>query len=163
MPVHNSDIADIFNRLADTLEIEGANQFRVRAYRNAARVVNDLPQAVSAMIDRGESLQTLPGIGKDLEAKIREIIRTGALSQLTQEEKHLPPTLSRLMKIGGLGPKRVRALYDRLGIASISDLREAARAGKIRALRGFGEKTEKAVLDGLEEEGEERGPGSSSE
>ncbi|HUJ70140.1 MAG TPA: hypothetical protein VLW86_11490, partial [Syntrophorhabdales bacterium] len=95
MPVHNSDIADLFNRLADTLEIEGANEFRVRAYRNAARVVNDLPQAVSAMIDRGESLQALPGIGKDLEAKIREIVETGALSQLSLEEKHLPPGLRR--------------------------------------------------------------------
>ena len=75
MPIHNSDIADIFNRLADTLEIEGANEFRVRAYRNAARVVNDLPQAISAMIDRGESLLALPGIGKDLEGKIKEIVR----------------------------------------------------------------------------------------
>ena len=157
MPVHNSDIADLFNRLADTLEIEGANEFRVRAYRNAARVVNDLPQAVSAMIDRGESLQALPGIGKDLEAKIREIVETGALSQLSLEEKHLPPGLRRLMKIGGLGPKRVRALYDQLGIATVSDLKGAARAGKIRALRGFGEKTEKAVLEEIEEEGEERG------
>ena len=140
MPIHNSDIADIFNKLADTLEIEGANEFRVRAYRNAARVVNDLPQAISAMLDRGESLLALPGIGKDLEGKIKEIIETGTLSQLTEEEKRLPPGLRALMKIGGLGPKRVRALYEQLGIATISELKEAALGGRIRALRGFGKK-----------------------
>ncbi|MGD0657063.1 MAG: DNA polymerase/3'-5' exonuclease PolX [Syntrophorhabdales bacterium] len=157
MPIHNSDIADIFNKLADTLEIEGANEFRVRAYRNAARVVNDLPQAISAMIDRGESLLALPGIGKDLEGKIKEIIETGTLSQLTEEEKRLPPGLRALMKIGGLGPKRVRALYEQLGIATISELKEAALGGRIRALRGFGKKTEEMVLEELREEGEERG------
>ena len=157
MPIHNSDIADIFNKLADTLEIEGANEFRVRAYRNAARVVNDLPQAISAMLDRGESLLALPGIGKDLEGKIKEIIETGTLSQLTEEEKRLPPGLRALMKIGGLGPKRVRALYEQLGIATISELKEAALGGRIRALRGFGKKTEEMVLEELREEGEERG------
>ncbi len=157
MPIHNSDIADIFNRLADTLEIEGANEFRVRAYRNAARVVNDLPQAISAMIDRGESLLALPGIGKDLEGKIKEIVETGTLSQLTEEEKRLPPGLRALMKIGGLGPKRVRALYEQLGIATISELKEAALGGRIRALRGFGKKTEEMVLEELREEDEERG------
>jgi DNA polymerase (family 10) len=157
MPIHNSDIADIFNKLADTLEIEGANEFRVRAYRNAARVVNDLPQAISAMIDRGESLLVLPGIGKDLEGKIKEIIETGTLSQLIEEEKRLPPGLRALMKIGGLGPKRVRALYEQLGIATISELKEAALGGRIRALRGFGKKTEEMVLEELGEEDEERG------
>ncbi len=157
MPIHNSDIADIFNRLADTLEIEGANEFRVRAYRNAARVVNDLPQAISAMIDRGESLRTLPGIGKDLEGKIREIVRTGTLSQLAEEEKRLPPGARGLMKVGGLGPKRVHALYEQLGIATIADLRKAALGGRIRALRGFGKKTEEMVLEGLREKDEGRG------
>jgi DNA polymerase (family 10) len=157
MPIHNSDIADIFNKLADTLEIEGANEFRVRAYRNAARVVNDLPQAIATMIGRGESLLALPGIGKDLEGKIKEIVETGALSQLTEEEKRLPPGLRALMKIGGLGPKRVHALYEQLGIATISELKEAALGGRIRALRGFGKKTEEMVLEELGEEDEERG------
>ena len=157
MPIHNSDIVDIFNKLADTLEIEGANEFRVRAYRNAARVVNDLPQAISAMMDRGEGLRTLPGIGKDLEGKIKEIIETGTLSQLMEEEKRLPPGLRALMKIGGLGPKRVRALYEQLGITTISELKKAALGGRIRALRGFGKKTEEMVLEELREEDEERG------
>ena len=79
MPIHNSDIAEIFNRLADMLEIEGANEFRVRAYRNAARVVNDHPQAISAMVDRGESLRQLPGIGKDLEGENQGDPTDGAL------------------------------------------------------------------------------------
>ncbi len=157
MPVHNSDIAEIFNRLADTLEIEGANEFRVRAYRNAARVVNDHPQAISAMVERGESLRALPGIGKDLEGKIREILQTGTLSQLTEEEGRLPPGLRRLMKVGGLGPKRVRALHEQLGIAGVTDLRQAALEGRISGLRGFGKKTEQMVIEGLRETNEERG------
>ena len=157
MPIHNSDIAEIFNRMADTLEIEGANQFRVRAYRNAARVVNDLPQAISAMVARGESLQGISGIGKDLAGKIKEIVETGALSQLAEEEKRLPPGLRRLMKIGGLGPKRVHALYEQLGITNASDLLQAALDGRISSLRGFGKKTEQMVAEGLRDTNEERG------
>jgi len=75
MPVHNSDVAEIFNKVADLLELEGANQFRIRAYRGAARVVSDLPQTVADMVKREEDLSELPGIGKDLAGKIKEIAR----------------------------------------------------------------------------------------
>ena len=87
------------------LEIEGANQFRVRAYRNAARVAGDLPQSIAGMVERNEQLTELPGIGKDLAEKIREIVLTGRLAQLGEEESRLPPGLRRLMKVAGLGPK----------------------------------------------------------
>ena len=99
MPAHNADIADLFNRVADLLEILGENPFRIRAYRNAARTVVDLSQSVAAMVEQGKDLSELPGIGKDLAGKIQEIIRTGTLSQLQELEDRIPPQLGRLMKI----------------------------------------------------------------
>jgi DNA polymerase (family 10) len=151
MPVLNSDVARIFNRVADLLEIESENPYRVRAYRNAARTVTGLPRGVSDMVDAGEALDDLPGIGKDLAGKIREIVDTGTLSQLEEIEEKTPPELSELMKIPGLGAKKVHALYKELSVASIDDLKEKARKGQIRHLQGFGEKTEKNILQEIEE------------
>ena len=104
MLVHNTDIADIFNQFADLLEIEGANPFRIRAYRNAARTIASLGQSVADMARQGKDFTELPGIGKDLAHKIEEIVKTGSLSQLREVEAHLPPQLSKLMKMPGLGP-----------------------------------------------------------
>jgi DNA polymerase (family 10) len=156
MPVQNSDVSDIFNKVADLLEIEGANAFRVRAYRNAARSVSSLPRNVSDMIRAEKDLTELPGIGKDLAGKIKEIVETGSLAQLEELEGKTPPELSRLMKVAGLGPKRVKALNQNLGVTSLKDLKEAAQKGKVRELEGFGKKTEQAILEELEQaEGKE--------
>jgi DNA polymerase (family 10) len=159
MPVQNSDVADIFNKVADLLDIEGANQFRVRAYRNAARAVSSLPQNVSDMIESEKDLTELPGIGKDLAGKIKEIVETGSLAQLEELEGKTPSELSKLMKVAGLGPKRVKALNENLGVTNLKELKEAAQKGKVRELEGFGKKTEQAILEELEEvegKGEER-------
>ena len=129
MPVHNSDIAEIFNEVADLLEILGENPFRVRAYRNAARTVGDLSQSVVSMVEQTKDLTELPGIGKDLAGKIEEIVQKGTLSQLQDLEDRIPPQLRRLMKIPGLGPKRVKALYDKLGVTDLEDLKKAASLG----------------------------------
>src|SRR4030042_1290033 len=118
IPVHNSDIADIFNELADLLEIENANPFRVRAYRNAARMMSSQSKSVAEMVDQGEDLTKLPGIGKDLAEKIKEIVQTGSLSQLKEIEGRTPGELTHLMKVAGLGPKRVKLLYEELGMRS---------------------------------------------
>ncbi len=149
MPVHNSDVAEIFNRMADLLELEGANQFRIRAYRSAARVVSDLPQSVADMVKREQDLSELPGIGKDLAGKIREIVEKGSLAKLTELEGSTPRELADLMKLEGLGPKRVMILHKQLGVKTPEELREAAETGKIRELSGFGKKTERMILDGL--------------
>ena len=151
MPVLNSDVARIFNRMADLLEMESANAFRVRAYRNAARTIASLPRGVSEMVQAGESLDDLPGIGKDLAAKIKEIVETGSFSQLQEIEKETPPELTEIMKIPGLGAKRVYALYTDLGVTSVEDLREKARKGAVRNLSGFGKKTEQKILDEIEQ------------
>jgi len=157
MPVHNADIAADFDELADLLEIEGANPFRIRAYRNAARTMRDLPQDVAAMLAKGEDLTELPGIGKDLAAKIREIVETGTAAMLEEHRKTVPVTLVELLKIPGIGPKRVKALYHDLGIRTLDQLQKAAEEGRVRTLQGFGEKTEQYLLHHLQARtGEER-------
>jgi DNA polymerase (family 10) len=149
MPVHNSEIAAVFNEIADLLEIRDDNPFRVRAYRNAARSVGGLSQSIADMVERGEDLTALSGIGKDLAAKITEIVKTGRLRKLEEIERQTPAELSRMMKVAGLGPKRVKILHDRLGIGNLEALRKAAEEGRVRELSGFGEKTEQKILEEL--------------
>ncbi len=146
MPVHNVDIAAVFDEMADLLEIQGENPFRVRAYRTAARTMRDLGRDAKAMLDAGEELSELPGIGEDLAGKIREIVETGTLRQLRQARREVPEGLVELLKLPGLGPRRVLTLHRRLRIRGLRDLERAARSGRIRKIPGFGEKTEAAVL-----------------
>jgi DNA polymerase (family 10) len=155
MPVHNSDVAEIFNEMADLLEILAENPFRVRAYRNAARTVGDLSQSVASMVEQAKDMTELPGIGKDLGRKIEEIAKTGTLSQLQDLEDRIPPQLRRLMKIPGLGPKRVKALYDKMGITNLEDLKKAGEERKIKELKGFGEKIERMILEEIGREKKE--------
>jgi len=149
MPVQNADVADIFNKVADLLDIQGANAFRIRAYRNAARTISSLPRNVADMIASDEDLTELPGIGKDLAKKIAEMVKTGSLEQLEKLQGKTPPGLGQLMKVEGLGPKRVKVLNRELGVSTPKELEEAARRGKIRGLKGFGEKTEQNIIEGL--------------
>lgn len=150
MPVHNSEIADIFERLGDLLEIEGANPFRVRAYRNAARTIRGYAKSMSDLLQQGKDLSKLPDIGKDLADKISTIVETGKLPLLEKVESRTPAALSDLMRIEGLGPKRVKALYKKLNIQSLDDLNRAARSGKIKELKGFGKKTEQMIKERVE-------------
>ncbi|WP_296895690.1 DNA polymerase/3'-5' exonuclease PolX [Thiobacillus sp.] len=150
MPVHNADIAAVFEEIADRLEIQGANPFRIRAYRNAARTLGELPQEARALLEKGEDLTRLPGIGDDLAAKVREIVDTGRCSLLERLRRELPPAVTELLQIPGLGPKRVKALYHDLEVQTVEQLYRAARDGRIRALPGFGEKTELNILQAVE-------------
>lgn len=151
MPVHNSEIADKFERLADLLEIEDANPFRVRAYRNAARTIRGYPRGMSDLLDDGEDLTELPDIGDDLAKKIQTLVETGKLPLLEEVEERTPPALSELMKIEGLGPKRVRALFLELNIKTLDDLKQAAESGKIHEIAGFGDKSEEKIKHRLEQ------------
>lgn len=149
MAVHNADVAAVFEEIADLLEIEGANPFRVRAYRFAARTIRDLSREVAEMVAKGEDLTSLPGIGEDLAGKIKDIVATGTTALLEKHRKTVPATVTELLRIPGLGPKRVRILSQGLNIRSLSELQNAAREGRVRALPGFGEKTEQHILDAL--------------
>lgn len=146
---YNIEIAEKFNKLANLLEIQGANPFRVRAYRNAARTIRGLGKNVSDLIAEGSDLTDLPGIGKDLADKIKVMIKTGKLPLLDQIEKKIPPLLNELMRIEGLGGKRIQILYKKLKIKNLKDLKESLEKGKVRKLKGFGEKTEQKILQGI--------------
>lgn len=147
MPVHNADIAANFSHLADLLEIDSANPFRIRAYRRAAETIEDLPKSAAEMLAAGEDLSELPGIGKDLAAKIKEIVDTGGLRLLEEVEARVPSTLTELTTLPGLGPKHVHALFEKLGIKTIDQLARAAKAHKICELKGFSAKSEAKILE----------------
>jgi DNA polymerase (family 10) len=146
----NSELARVFERVATLLELDQANPFRVRAYREAARVIAAESESLAAKVDEEDGLEELPGIGKDLAQKIRDLVRTGTTEVLEQLRKKFPPGLIEITEVQGLGPKRVRAVYDQLGIKSRAELEAAARAGRLRDLPGFGEKLEQKIIKALE-------------
>ena len=150
MPIRNTDIADIFDAIADYLEIEGENPFKIRAYRNASRTIRGLGPELKELVAGGEEVTGLPGIGKELAAKVVEILETGTALALEKLKEAVPAGVIALLKIPGLGPKRVRALYHALKIESLAALKEAAEAGRIQALPGFGARTEHHIREALE-------------
>jgi DNA polymerase (family 10) len=149
--MENKGLADIFTEIADILDIQGENPFRVRSYRNAARTITDMSQSVQAMVQAGVKLEDVPGIGKSLQEKIEEIVSTGKCSFLEELRAKIPAGLTELLKLEGLGPKKVKLLYDELGVDSVDRLEEAARAGRLRDLAGMGLKTEEKVLKSIQQ------------
>lgn len=149
MPIHNADFAAVFAEIADLLEIQGANPFRVRAYRNAARTIGGLGRDIGALIAAGRSLDDIPTIGADLAGKLREIATTGTCALQRQLRGALPAAIVELLGVPGLGAKRVRALHDALGVETLEQLKTAAEHGKIRGLPGFGEKTEAHIAEAI--------------
>jgi DNA polymerase (family 10) len=145
VPVQNAEIAAMFDQAAELLEIKGENQFRVRAYRRAARTVEGLPQSVRGMLSAGADLSELPGIGKDLAGKIADIVKTGRFALLDSLKKQLPGELGEIAALPGLGPKRVKLLYDKLKVHTLEDLRRAIRTGRLRELPGFGPTSEQKL------------------
>ncbi len=143
--VPNADVASLFAQIADLLEIRGDNPFRVRAYRNAARTVEEWPQSLSEILSRTGSLPRMPGIGADLDGKIREILTTGHLSTLDKLREAFPPHLTDLLEIPGLGPRKVKTFYEELGIHDVAGLSRALRDHRIAALPGFGAKSEERI------------------
>jgi DNA polymerase (family 10) len=157
MPSHNADIAAVFEEIANLLEIEGANPFRIRAYRNAAQAIGALSTEAYVLLENKEDLTELPGIGRDLAGKIEEIVATGHCALLDRLQTELPPAVTELLKVPGLGPKRVRHLYHDLDVQTVEQLYGAARDGRIRALPGFGEKTELNILQAIEAHADQKG------
>lgn len=149
--MQNAEIAKFFDEMADLLEIQGANSFRVRAYRNASRSIESSSDSIEMLAEQGgaKSLTEIPGIGDDLAKKIVAIVETGELSQLNDLRKQVPAVALKILRIPGLGPKKVALLIQELQINSLDMLRAAAEAGKIAAIKGFGKKTEQIILEGL--------------
>jgi len=146
----NHEIASVFSQVADLLEFQAANPFRVRAYRNGARKINELTESLAAIAaDPDRKLTDLEGIGKDLADKIHTLLETGSLPLLEELQQQIPPAVLIMSRIPGVGPKKAVALQRELGINLLADLRTACEAQRVRALKGFGAKTEDAILKGL--------------
>ncbi|HIE43333.1 MAG TPA: DNA polymerase/3'-5' exonuclease PolX [Candidatus Omnitrophica bacterium] len=145
----NLEIAKIFSRIADILEIKNENPFKVRAYRRVTQVLESLPQEVSQLYEEGK-LDNIPGVGEGIAKKIKELIETGKLNYYEDLKKDIPDGLLEMMNIPEVGPRTVWLLYDRLGVDSIEELKKAAEDRKLRELPGMGPKTEENILKGLE-------------
>jgi len=156
MPVQNAEIAAMFDQAADLLEIEGENQFRVRAYRRAARTIEGLPQNVRSLIAAHEDLSELPGIGKDLAGKIENIVSSGHFDLLDKLKKELPGDLGEMASLPGLGPKRIKLLYDKVKVRTLDELRKAIQKGKLHGLHGFGPVIEQKLAAALEKPAPEK-------
>jgi DNA polymerase (family 10) len=150
MPVQNAEIAAMFDQAAELLEIQGENQFRVRAYRRAARVIEGLPQSVRSLLSAGRDLSELPGIGKDLAGKIADIVQTGHFALLDTLKMKLPRELGDMVALPGLGPKRVKLLYDKLKVRNLDDLRRVLKTGRLSEVKGFGPIIARKLSDALE-------------
>lgn len=146
----NDQIARTLGELADLLEIQGANPFRIRAYRNAIRTLQGLTRPVSAMHSEGEVLTDLPGIGKDLAAHIIELLETGGLTLLEEVSQEVPRSLIELTRLEGLGPKKAQKLWKELGVVSVDMLELALNDGKIAQLEGFGARSAQKLHGALE-------------
>src|SRR3954447_23846955 len=141
-------ITQVLDEMGTLLELRGENPFRCRAYHTAAQALMNLPDELSKMIADGRLAET-PGIGETMYAKIVQLATTGQLPSYDELRRKTPPGLVALLRVPGLGPKKILTLHETLKIESLADLRAAAEAGKIAGLKGFGAKTEAKILEGI--------------
>ena len=148
----NQVIANIFYQIADMLDIKGEIEFKSRAYRKAAQIIETLEEDLEDVYKREgkEGLRKIPGIGEGLAKKIAELIETNKLQYFENLKKEIPESIIELMDIPSLGPKKVAVLYKKLGITNVEQLKRACEEGKLRGLDGFGEITERNILRGIE-------------
>ena len=146
--MNKNEIAAVLVEIAEILEIKGENPFKVRAYYNAARTLEGLTEDLSALI-QSKQLTELPGIGKNLADHIIELHQTGKLKEYDKIIKSVPEGIFEILKIPGVGPKKVRVLWEKLGITSILHLEQACHQGRVAHLEGFGEKTQSKILEGI--------------
>lgn len=144
--VTNQDIARQFDRIANLLELDQANPYRVQTYRRIAGIIRRSRQNLATLVRLGRDPTEIPGIGRDSAAKIREIVLTGSSHYLDRITRRVPAGLRRLQAVPGLGPQRIRQLYEKLHIQTLTELRRAARAQRIRQLSGFGPVLERKIL-----------------
>jgi DNA polymerase (family 10) len=147
----NQEIAKIFYEIADYLEMEGV-KFKPYAYQKAAITLEGLEEDVEEIYKRGglEALKKIPGVGESIALKIEEYLKTGKIKYYEEFKKKMPIDLEELIQVEGMGPKKAKVLYEKLGVKNLKDLEKAAREHKIAPLFGFGEKTEKNILEGVE-------------
>jgi DNA polymerase (family 10) len=143
-----TQVARILDEMGTLLEVQGENPFRCRAYHNAAQTLRDLPGDLAEMVADG-SIAKVPNIGETMLEKVTQLVTTGHLRSYEDLRRKTPAGLVALLRVPGLGPKKIKALHDSLKISSLADLRKAAESGKIAPISGFGEKTQKKILEGI--------------
>ncbi len=148
--MRNKEVAQKFYELAALSELAGENAFRVRAYQQAAQAIENLPFPIEDLADK-EQLTSIKGIGKSIAEKIVQYLHTGRIDKLEELKKKVPESLLEIERVPGLGAKRAKILYEKLGIKTVEELKKAAEEKKIRVLPGFGEKTEQKIIKGLSE------------
>ena len=142
-------VAEILVEIGTLLELKGENPFKTRAYANAARTIESLNEPLAKLVAE-KRLGEIKGIGEALEKKITELVETGKLKYYDELKTSIPPGLIEMLEISGLGPKKIQALNQKLGIDSIEKLEMACKKGQVAELDGFGEKTQANILEGIE-------------
>lgn len=148
--ITNVEIADVFEEMADLLELSGENAFRIRAYRNGAKAIRDHSEPIAKLIDADVDLTSIEGIGSTLADKSKVLIQTGRLPQLEKLRQEVPPTLRDIMQVPGMGAKKAMKLFQELAVVDLSSLRAACEAGLVAGLKGFGLKTQQSILQNMQ-------------
>jgi DNA polymerase (family 10) len=151
----NAQVAEQFDLLADLLELDGEQQFRVLAYRRAAEQIRSSGSPIAELALDGRA-KDLPGIGRTIESKIVQIVDSGEIEALTKRKQQIPAGVAEFLRVPALGPKTARRIWQELGITTLDDLRKAAEAQRLRGLPGLGAKTEERILKALDEKPQER-------
>src|SRR5438105_3865682 len=141
-------VAQVLTNIATLLELKGENPFKSRAYINAARALESMSEPLDKVIAE-ERLSEVDGIGESIQKKICELVTTGKLGYYEELRAATPPGLVAMLEIPGVGPKKIKALHDELGIETIEQLEQACKEGKVAKLKGFGEKTQQNICDGI--------------
>ncbi len=147
--MENAQVAGVFDEIADLIELNEGNAFRIRSYRAAARTVRDLSERLEDLVEQEKDLSEIPNIGDGTAEKIHEILETGTCERLREMREKVPPALVQLLRVPNLGPRKAMQLHRDLGVESLDDLRQACENGTVRDLDGFGAKTEEKLLKGL--------------
>jgi DNA polymerase (family 10) len=147
--VDNQQLARVFSDIADLLDIKGENRFRILSYRRAAETIADLPEEMAAVVAQGRDPAEFPGIGEAISKKILEALQTGKVTFLENLKQELPASLLQLLEVRGVGPKAVKAVYEKLGVTTLDQLQAAAEGDRLSQLPGFGKRSQEKILEAI--------------
>jgi DNA polymerase (family 10) len=153
----NASIAKVFNEIADLLEMKGENQFKIRAYRQAARTIKKLPSELEQMVRNGDSLQDIPGVGEAIAKKIEDLVKTGHVKVHDELRAEFPQGILDILAISGVGTRTTVRLYTELGVKSVAELEQAIREGRVAGMRRMGEGAAQRILQQIESGGAKGG------
>lgn len=148
VPITKADVARALHNVAAMLEITGDNPFRIRAFENGAAAIEDLSDDLQTLVDNGELLE-VRGIGKSIFADVKSMLETGTFDEYERLKKKVPASVLEMLRVSGMGPKKVKTVYDKLGIKTIDELEQAGRDGKLAVMPGWGEKTQLNILNAV--------------